>query len=613
MTPPTHACRRVALALWLAASALLVVQLPVQGAAPAGPALDRGWQQLRPALPDPSLPPGGYWTADQLVATQDGFLLMATSFDGSESGPSQIGLWRSPDLIAWNRVPLDSPTLEHGDIIDHLYAVGRYEVMTGSATWVSTDEVTWRRVDNSVFQALSYGIFKAPAAVIDGGQGLIVAANAFAAADSGPVAAANLWTSADGLTWNPIPDPNGVFDGAGIMGLARRGSSLVAVGLRYGPGSSFRGAAWYSTDGSTWHAAPDHNMVFANSTVIDQVVAGDHGLLALGHQGEKDVLWRSSDGSRWHLVTNAPGPGTGSQESGSSLAGSIAGVVGAGPGFVAVGQADNASAVWTSVDGSHWRRVASDATFGGEVTFGGPSGLDTADALVEAGDSLVAVAQFSRPPAPSCSGQGQEYPSPNPGVVRSVLFRWTPEASRAAPPPRPNPRDPKSFRLRLSDVLAKHVSSLQLPGGGGYIDLCDQVALGPHLAYYTDFSMGAGHVWGLTIVTRSRKSAMVALKSAGDLSDGLLSLGYSDTSVGVKKTLRPSLRFGDGTSLLMLKVKQEYCDDGHCTPNIFWPYVAAWRQGRAAGLVIAQYRSARVLRLARQQWLHLEHLSGKRR
>ncbi|MGI9623747.1 MAG: hypothetical protein ACR2PK_12990 [Acidimicrobiales bacterium] len=78
------------------------------------------------------------------------------------------------------------------------------------------------------------------------------------------------------------------------------------------------------------------------------------------------------DSSLWSLV---------SYESGTGLLG----VVAAGPGFVAVGGRDGNAAVWTSVDGLAWSRVAHDeAVFGGD----GESGMA---AVAVGGPGLVAV------------------------------------------------------------------------------------------------------------------------------------------------------------------------------------------------------------------------------
>jgi hypothetical protein len=64
--------------------------------------------------------------------------------------------------------------------------------------------------------------------------------------------------------------------------------------------------------------------------------------------------------SQWPLVFNDEAAFGGDAES------AMSGVVAGGPGFVAVGERDGNAAVWTSVDGLAWSRVAHDeAVFGG--------------------------------------------------------------------------------------------------------------------------------------------------------------------------------------------------------------------------------------------------------
>ena len=120
------------------------------------------------------------------------------------------------------------------------------------------------------------------------------------------------------------------------------------------------------------------------------VTAGGPGFVAVGQAGDDAAVWTSPDGRSWTRVPHQ-----------AALAdGDMHGIVAGGPGLVAVGQdwsgPTHVAAVWTSSDGATWFRVShDDALFGSSgdeqstmraVTAGGP-GLVAVGSLVPTGRS----------------------------------------------------------------------------------------------------------------------------------------------------------------------------------------------------------------------------------
>ncbi len=150
---------------------------------------------------------------------------------------------------------------------------------------------------------------------------------------------------------------------------------------------------WFSTDGVEWRqaiwsgeaipAAPEPGSVVVLPSVSD-VIATNDGFVAVGSTPDEDghpvaAVWTSADGMRWERSSRAElEPATPPIPAGVSTArGTISAVTSTPLGLVAVGRVFNGQfidgtllpnpwdfAVWTSEDGTQWRRVASSHAFG---------------------------------------------------------------------------------------------------------------------------------------------------------------------------------------------------------------------------------------------------------
>ena len=126
------------------------------------------------------------------------------------------------------------------------------------------------------------------------------------------------------------------------------GPGLVAVGNVRGDDSA-GAAVWTSVDGYAWTRVPHDPEVFGDAGfesdwLMESVTVGGPGLVAIGKADGATAVWTSPDGLTWTLVPAADIPGAGAMND----------VVAGGPGFVAVG---GTPAVWTSEDGRNWTRV----------------------------------------------------------------------------------------------------------------------------------------------------------------------------------------------------------------------------------------------------------------
>jgi len=165
--------------------------------------------------------------------------------------------------------------------------------------------------------------------------------------------------STDGLTWHrqTMAGPISVFGrlAAGPLG-------LVAIGTD----SDGHAISRFSTDGLSWSPATTTFGSASGTTAIQvtDVIATNGGWLAVGREDPqcvyncgvtpiRAVVWSSTDGLHWTRHASQ-----------TSMTGrAMTGVAALGSGFVAVGTTGTAAAVWTSNDGVSWTRAADVAAF----------------------------------------------------------------------------------------------------------------------------------------------------------------------------------------------------------------------------------------------------------
>ena len=228
---------------------------------------------------------------------------------------------------------------------------------------------------------------------------------------------AAVWVSPDGSSWSRVPHDPAVFGGSGdqmMLGVAGTSSGVVAVGFddhgnlagtRF-PGMhmldregdlDLDGAIWFSPNGETWTRLADEDALWSGpgDQIVEAVVAGGPGYVAVGSVEGNAAVWVSDDGTSWTRVADDP------SVFGSDSAVWMHDVAIGGPGLVAVGTDWNGgwteegayphAAVWVSPDGLEWARVPhDDAVFGGTADVGMLTMWS-----VDASDDMVVAAGYS--------------------------------------------------------------------------------------------------------------------------------------------------------------------------------------------------------------------------
>jgi hypothetical protein len=216
---------------------------------------------------------------------------------------------------------------------------------------------------------------------------------------------AALWFSSDGAHWQPASDAGPGFGAAFFNDVVAGGPGLVAVGFAYpADGTLPVPASWTSGDGKSWRRLP-LGAALGKSAGIDRVVAGRNELLALGHEAptglEHQIVWTSHDGLHWRRAATDP----------FSVGHSPPAITTLGSGFAAVGEFGNAPALWSSPDGSRWMAEAGSDIFGGGFTM-----------LVDGApwrNGLLVIGRRGSPPVITSSPGAQ-------GVVfEPVAWLWT--------------------------------------------------------------------------------------------------------------------------------------------------------------------------------------------
>ena len=329
-------------------------------------------------------------TSDQQGATE------TTSVD-QQGGAGTTGADQQVAEMVWSRVAHDEEVLG-GDGNQRMRSVAvspsgwvaaGFDTSGGdfdAAVWRSSDGVVWAREahDEAVFGGADSQTMRSVAA---SDSGFVAVGNDSSGGDFD----AAVWTSVDGVVWSRVSHDETVFGGDGnqqMDDVVLAESGFVAVGLERLDDDN-DAAVWTSVDGVGWSRVSHDEAVFGGESNQDMnsVVGTESGVVAVGEDwsgGEPDgAVWTSVDGVVWSRVAHdeAVFGGDDSQK--------IMSVTASASGYVAVGMdrsgGDFDAAVWTSVDGVVWSRVSHD-----ETVFGG-AGNQQMDDVAFAESGFVAV------------------------------------------------------------------------------------------------------------------------------------------------------------------------------------------------------------------------------
>ena len=344
-----------------------------------GPSSRAGWQRTpdEPAFRDSALG-SVIWTGSRFLATAwTGDSLLLDSLDGR----------------AWNRQPpFEITPWSTGP---HLVAAGpgRLVAFGGGSNgpltaWLSSDGLAWTEVpDQDAFHATD-GAFQELSAVIASDDGWVAVGREFHNCQPRCPLRAVVLVSDDGRRWTRLAQQPALRD-AEMFGIARGPSGLIAVGsVMVDPArgeAGLRAAAWTSSDGRAWTLAPPSTFAMParlsltgpTDVVLRAVAARGDRLVILGdarptfgsdteYVAPLAIAWWS-DGAAWTPVTIGPFYDTAEVKLAVVPAGYLA---------ITGSDADCASALWASADGSAWRCGGTDLDVDRAVVTGAAASPD---------------------------------------------------------------------------------------------------------------------------------------------------------------------------------------------------------------------------------------------
>ncbi len=146
-----------------------------------------------------------------------------------------------------------------------------------------------------------------------------------------------VWVSDDGVTWEAVAQPSGVFGGSVPTSGALGGAGMLVVASDISVEAGQQRAIWGSADGRTWSRSPDASALLGTTREDLTMTAGPAGIIVWAPSGK---VWVSSDGRKW--------------DAGSIGQQGITDMTVDGDRFIAVGQSGSSAFLVTSTDGTTW-------------------------------------------------------------------------------------------------------------------------------------------------------------------------------------------------------------------------------------------------------------------
>ena len=319
------------------------------------------------------------------------------------SSPGRAELWRREAGKDWAKVsdpsafPVSAPPATFATLARtphglSLFAAGPDDAQParfgGTSVWTSPDGRTWQPAPDPSGQLRHASL--GPVTPWSGG----LAMGGDLEDERGDrFVRAMVWTSSDGATWQRVPGDQPGWNVVGetriITSVAPLGAGLVAVGVSYSVAGDLDSHVWTSTDARTWTQVPDQPAWRGGG---DQVLSGvcplpGGGLVAVGYTlsgpSQRAWAWTSADGQAWSL---AMGEGAAALEgAGSAVARAcVSTSSGVLAAHSAAAPAGRDAAIWSTPDGQSWSRRGDATLFGGQ-------GDQAVTALAADGSRVVAV------------------------------------------------------------------------------------------------------------------------------------------------------------------------------------------------------------------------------
>jgi hypothetical protein len=562
--------------------------------------LDRGWQRILL----PGTPAGMQASVVKLARGGPGLVALGSEVRPSSSNATAVA-WTSAYGQTWQRsvlggqaagaIPGDVAAGAGGIAVVGFEPVEEPVDTPHAVFWTSADGRSWQR------SAEAHSTDSAtPESVAAWGAGFVAAGTAYStSADGRQSAHVVIWRSSDGTGWQRGADDPVLAD-AGATQILAGPSGLLLVGQSAGDDpAATHVEMWSSGDSGTWHPLTRDPTVFPDGQAVREVTTTPAGFLAFGsdiRRAGSSVLWSSVDGSTWRRLPGVPVVPVIAANGGTSSVAVTAELT------VTADDVHNIAPqeppdLWVSPNGAGWTQAADDRVWG--------SGLFGVNTLVAFRDGVVAGGASAPPPAsctPATSPQGiylEALPT------SATIWLWTPEGAAVAGPPRSDPQDPRTFSLYQTDLLSGYTA-----GAGAYTDACTRIfdagkvsaGVGPITAY--NFEDGVADLRGgftrflvgMTAVAGDISGATALLKHARSL----FAADANPNDAHPPKRLQSTLKIGDQTKVFLGQIGDD--EVGYSVA-----YAVVWRLKKYIGMV-AVWPQDRALaaRLARAELSHLE-------
>ena len=179
----------------------------------------------------------------------------------------------------------------------------RFDLVIERGDWWDPSEDLWERFTSpaqphSCLPPFEGSLDYPPLLPTAGGLVAFVPLNKLGVNLTWPVCEPQLWASAEGRHWSPVPEESGFEPGSFVYDVAGRPGRYLAVGGR----DRDEPLVWESADGRQWSVL-EWPQARTDFTLTD-VVAGEVGFVILGRDfgGLRRVAWFSQDGECWHRL-----------------------------------------------------------------------------------------------------------------------------------------------------------------------------------------------------------------------------------------------------------------------------------------------------------------------
>ncbi|HVT66129.1 MAG TPA: hypothetical protein VHF26_00160, partial [Trebonia sp.] len=299
----------------------------------------RAWQVARIGVPAAVIVTVGAGALMMLTGRANDMLAeRSTTSPAGTVSPGTV----SPSTGSLTSMGLPGYPGEHGTAgVAGMWSAGGATVAVGyadghPAVWRHAGDGTWSLVSAAALGGLPGHL----TSVAEGPSGWIAVGSASNGGTGGP----EVFSSADGVTWQPVGVLTGLAGSdARFLGVAAGPGGYLVVGQQ-GTGAQAFAQLWWSADLQSWTA--EGNPGYPGSLAAAAVATGN-GFVAVGSQASSQTVWVSADGQHWTVRDIA-------RPSGAQTA-TLRSVAAASGRFVAAGYATGSSGarpiVVTSADG----------------------------------------------------------------------------------------------------------------------------------------------------------------------------------------------------------------------------------------------------------------------